>query len=108
MTVTFTSIIRIRDWRRLGEIDHTALRRRSQQAGAQGVQVLRDIHDPSQALVIAELPDQDAVCDWRMALEEHLAPALAEVHLDARAWETTGVLDLPAMRTAEKPPPSQA
>jgi hypothetical protein len=95
MPVTFTVIIRVTDWHRLREIDHAALRRRAHQAGASAVRVLRDLHDPSQALVLAELPDPDAVCEWRLALEEHLAPALGKVQLDARVWEATSVLDPP-------------
>src|SRR5688572_11280670 len=77
--IIFTVITCVKDWQKLREIYRMALLSRAHSAGAKGVRILRDLHDPSQALLIAELPDQDAVCDWRLALEEHLAPALAEV-----------------------------
>jgi hypothetical protein len=95
MPIIFTTITRVKDWQKLREIYHAVLLSRAQPAGAKCVQVLRDLHDSSQALLIAELPDQDAVCEWRLALEAHLAPALSEVQLDARVWEATSVLDPP-------------
>jgi hypothetical protein len=88
MAVIWTAIVRVRDWRALGRLNRGVLVERARALGSTRFRIYRDVHDASQALLVAELPDHDAVADLGKEVSEHLA-ALVAGQPDGRTWEPT-------------------
>ena len=90
MSLLLTVIVATRDWKTLREQNQAILVSQAQQAGAIRYQVYRNVHDASQALIIAELPDDDALRELRRVLCEQIGALSANSHLDEHIWEPTG------------------
>lgn len=90
MSVLFTVVVTTRDWRALRERHREVLVKRARLSGALRYQVYRNVHDAAQALIIAELPDDDALRELRHALGEEVGALLAARDADERTWELIG------------------
>jgi len=90
MSVLFTAIITTNDWKTLRERNRAILVEQAQQAGATRYRIYRNVHDAAQVLMIAELPDDDALRELRRALCEQVATLAVGNHSDERTWEPTG------------------
>lgn len=90
MPVLFTTIAHVTDWKALREANRTRLLGRATAAGAKRFQVYRNVNDASQVLIVAELPDHDAVREMSQALAEQLAELRTGSLSDDREWEPTG------------------
>ena len=82
MSLLLTVIVATRDWKTLREQNQITLVGQAQQARAIRYQVYRNIHDASQALIIAELPDDDALRELRRVLAPTGRLVVGEVLLD--------------------------
>lgn len=91
MPVVYTIMARVTDWQALRRLHGETLIGRAREVGALGYRVYRNVHDASQMLVVAELPDHEAVRE----LEPHLAAALGALRagggVDDRVWEAADV-----------------
>jgi hypothetical protein len=90
MSVLFTIIVSTRDWKTLRERNQELLVGQAQQAGATRYQVYRNIHDAARALIVAELPDDDALRELRRALREQVGSLDAGGRPDESMWESAG------------------
>jgi hypothetical protein len=90
MTAVFTCIARVKDWKALQEINRTALLKQARETGARRFQIYRNVSDASQALIVAEFPDHDALREMRRVLSEQMAALSVSAPPDDRAWEPTG------------------
>ena len=90
MSMLLTVIVATRDWKTLREQNQAILVGQAQQAGAIRYQVYRNVHDASQALIIAELPDDDGLRELRRVLCEQIGALSANSHLDEHVWEPAG------------------
>jgi hypothetical protein len=90
MTVLLTAIITTKDWKALRERNREILLGPAQQAGAIRYRTYRNVHDASQMLIVAELPDDDALRELRQALSEQVGMLAIGDHSDDRTWEPTG------------------
>ena len=94
MSVLFTAIITTNDWKALREQHHATLVVQAQQAGAIRYRIYRNVYDASQALMIAEFPDDDALYELRRALYEQTGVLAAGGRSDERTWEPTDWEDI--------------
>jgi hypothetical protein len=90
MAVLLTAIITTKDWKMLRERNREVLVGQAQQAGAIRYRIYRNVHDASQVLIVAELPDDDALRELRRALCEQVGTLAVGNHSDERTWEPTG------------------
>jgi hypothetical protein len=90
MAVLLTAIITTKDWKMLRERNREVLVGQAQQAGAIRYRIYRNVHDASQVLIIAELPDDDALQELRQVLSEQVGTLATGNHSDDRTWEPTG------------------
>ena len=63
MAVTFTSIVNIKDWKALQELNRETLVNQADKIGATYFQIYRNLNDVSQMLIIAEFPDYAIAID---------------------------------------------
>jgi len=82
MVVILTALARTRDWRAFGRLNRDRLVERAREAGATRYRVYRDANDAAGLLVLAELPDHEAVA-------EVLGALLDGGVSDERVWEPT-------------------
>ena len=90
MSILFTAVATLKDWKTLRQRNREVLIGQVQQAGAIHYQIYRNIHDASQVLIVAELPDDDALRELRRILSEHVGALLEGSRSDERMWEPTG------------------
>jgi hypothetical protein len=90
MSVFFTLVVSTRDWKTLRERNREILVEEARQAGATRFQTYRNVHDASRALIVAELPDDDALRELRRALCEQVDSLGAGDYPDESTWEPTG------------------
>lgn len=94
MPTVLTCIAQVKDWKALQEVFQSALLAQARQVGARRFQIYRNTQDAAQALIVAELPDQDALRELRRALNEQVAgPCLRGPFADG-VWELTGWADI--------------
>jgi hypothetical protein len=89
--VIFTAIARLHDWRALGTRNRDIWLARMRAAGAHRYRLYRNVHDASQLLLVAELPDHDALCAMRETLDPELAALAIGAGPDERVWEPTAL-----------------
>jgi hypothetical protein len=90
MSVIFTAVAKVKDWRALQKLDEKIIRDELQAIGAVGYEIYRNTHDASQALLLIELPDQDDIHHVRATVYEALN-GLDKVRVtDEWVWEATG------------------
>jgi len=89
MAVLFTLMGRITDWKALQRFNRETMLSQAREAGATRYQIYRNAHDASQLLIVAELPDHDALAEIGEALSRHLAPLLDDGTVDEQVWEPT-------------------
>lgn len=89
MPVTFTSIVNIKDWKALQELNRETLVNQADKIGATRFQIYRNLNDASQMLIIAEFPDYDALREMIKALNEQFEARLTGGFSDDRVWEKT-------------------
>lgn len=90
MSVLFTAMATMKDWKTLRQRSREVLIAQAQQAGALHYQIYRNIHDASQMLIVVELPDDDALRELRRTLAEHISTLLEGNRSDERVWEPAG------------------
>jgi hypothetical protein len=90
MPVLLTAVITTKNWKALRERNREALLGQARRIGATRYRIYRNVHDASQALIVAELPDDDALRELRRALSEQVGALAAGSGADERAWEPTG------------------
>jgi len=89
MAVTFTSIVNIKDWKALQELNRETLVNQADKIGAMYFQIYRNLNDASQMLIIAEFPDYDALREMIKALNKQFETLLTGGLSDDRVWEKT-------------------
>lgn len=89
MPVTFTSIVNIKDWKALQELNRETLVNQADKIGATRFQIYRNLNDASQMLIIAEFPDYDALREMIKALNKQFETLLTGGLSDDRVWEKT-------------------
>lgn len=89
MPVTFTSIVNIKDWKALQELNRETLVNQADKIGATRFQIYRNLNDVSQMLIIAEFPDYDALREMIKALNKQFETLLTSGFSDDRVWEKT-------------------
>jgi len=89
MPVTFTSIVKIKDWKALQELNRETLVNQADKIGATHFQIYRNLNDASQMLIIAEFPDDDALREMIKALNKQFETLLTGGLSDDRVWEKT-------------------
>jgi len=89
MAVTFTSIVNIKDWKALQELNRKTLVNQADKIGATYFQIYRNLNDVSQMLIIAEFPDYDTLREMIKALNKQFETLLAGDLSDDRVWEKT-------------------
>jgi hypothetical protein len=72
MSVLVTSIARVKDWQALEQLNNETLVGRVKKIRVRCYRVYRNVNDASQALIIVELPDHDAVREVSEALTEQI------------------------------------
>jgi len=87
--IVFTATGRLRDWRAFETRNRETWLEAMRAAGAARYRVYRDVHDASRVLVLAELPDHDALCALREALAGDLAALAGGDGPGERVWEPT-------------------
>ena len=90
MSVLFTAIITTNDWKALRERHRTILVEQAQQVGIIRYRIYRNVHNASEMLMVAEVPDEDALRELRRELCGQIGTLAANGHLDERVWEPTG------------------
>ncbi len=90
MAILFTRIARVTSWTALQHLNRDLLLVRARQAGATRYRLYRNAKDAAQVLIVAELPDAEAVQEMdQMAVAQLNALFDAGVS-DDRVWEATG------------------
>lgn len=89
MPVTFTSIVNIKDWKALQELNRKTLVNQADKIGATYFQIYRNLNDVSQMLIIAEFPDYDTLREMIKALNKQFETLLTGDLSDDRVWEKT-------------------
>ncbi len=89
MSVLFTFMGRITDWQTLRALNREHLAAQAQIVGATRYQVYRSVNDAAQVLIIAELPDHDALREMVRRFSERLNAILARDLADHGVWEAT-------------------
>ena len=89
MPVTFTSIVNIKDWKALQELNRETLVYQADKIGATYFQIYRNLNDVSQMLIIAEFPDYDTLREMIKALNKQFETLLTGDLSDDRVWEKT-------------------
>ncbi len=90
MSVIFTAVAKVKDWRALQKLDEEVFRDELQAIRAMGYQIYRNTHDASQALLWLELPDQDDIHHVRAIVFEALNGLDKVSVTDEGVWEATG------------------
>ena len=90
MSVLFTTMATMKDWKALRQCSRDVLIDQAQQARALHYQIYRNIHDASQMLIVVELPDDDALRELRRTLTEQISALLEGSCSDERVWEPAG------------------
>jgi len=90
MSILFTAIATITDWKILRQHSREVLIDQAQQAEAIHFQIYRNIHDASQMLILVELPGDDELQELRRTLCEHISTLLEDNRSDERIWEPAG------------------
>ena len=89
MQTIFTATARVTDWKALQQVNRDTLVGLAREAGALHYRVYRNAHDASQVLILATLPDADALADLALALSARMGPLAAGGEADSRAWMPT-------------------
>ena len=89
MSIVFTSIARVKDWKAVQRLNREILVGRAREAGATRYRLYRNVKDASQVLVLAECPDDDAVQELSRDIGDQLGAVLHDGAWDDRAWEAT-------------------
>lgn len=89
MAVILTAIARVKDWQALRRLNSETLVEHAQQIGATRYRLYRNVKDAAQVLIVAELPDYEAVQELGSDLGIHLAALLDGGVADDRVWEAT-------------------
>src|ERR1700730_15038034 len=87
MSIVFTSIARVKDWKAVQRLNREILVGRAREAGATRYRLYRNVKDASQVLVLAECPDDDAVQELSRDIGDQLGAGLHDGAWDDRARE---------------------
>lgn len=89
MAIVFTTTFRVRNWGALRQVHREQLLAAARAVGARRCQVYRNRDDASQALLLAELPDEEVLGELRRSLHENLpCPLGASTAWESSGWET--------------------
>ena len=86
MPLVFTATARVTDWKALRQLNRDALVGLARDAGASRYRIYRNAHDASRVLVVAELPDVEALPDLAAALRMHMGTLAVSGPADDQAW----------------------
>ena len=89
MAAVFTAMGRVTDWQALHRLNRETLVECARAAGATRYRLYRNVKDASQALVVAEGPDHEAVAELGRDVGEHLGGLPAGGIWEDRIWEAT-------------------
>lgn len=90
MAVILTVVATSKDWRALRAWSREVLAEGARQAGATRCRTYRNVYDASQLLIVAELPDAEALWALRLAIDGgERSPPLGDTPSE-QAWEPTG------------------
>lgn len=87
MAVIFTAIAKIKDGQTLEKLKAETLIEQARARGATRYQIYRNVNDASQALVLVELPNREAVLEVGDAVLEQMDDLLAGKLADDWVWE---------------------
>lgn len=90
MAVMATWTGRVRDWRALRQLNHETLVAHAREIGATRYRLYRNLRDASELLLVAELPNEDAVRELARALSASLGALVEGGSPDDRTWEVAG------------------
>jgi len=89
MTVLFIAVGRVKDWTALRALNQAVLVGGAKQAGATHYRIYRNVHNASQALFLAELPNHEALQEMVEAMSAQMHALLEGGDSDDRIWEPT-------------------
>jgi hypothetical protein len=87
MSVIYTAVVRIADWKAWQRLSDETLLSYARDAGATRYRVFRNLHDAAEALLIAEFPDYEAVRRMGEDTDAQIIPLAAEGAAGDRVWE---------------------
>jgi hypothetical protein len=90
MVVLLTAMGRVTDWQALEQLHEDALVACAEANGATRFRLYRNVRDVAQVLLLAELPDHDAVQELVREAGARLGGLLVGGIPDDRLWEATG------------------
>ena len=90
MAVLLTAMARVTDWQALERCHGEALAACARANGATHYRLYRNVRDAAQVLLLAELPDDDAVRDLVRETSARLGGVIVGGVPDDRLWEATG------------------
>jgi hypothetical protein len=94
MPTMLTCSAHVKDWKALQEVFQSTLLALARQVGARRFQIYRNTQDAARALIVAELPDQDALRELRRTLNEQVEGPCLRGHFEDGVWELTGWTDI--------------
>jgi hypothetical protein len=86
MALILTATARVTDWKALQQLNQHALVDLARTVGASRYQIYRNAHDAARVLVVAELPDGEALAELATALATQLRTLAASGPADDQAW----------------------
>lgn len=89
MSITYTSIVMIKDWKALQKLNRETLVNHADRMGATYFQIYRNPNDASQMLIIAEFPDHDTLREMSKAINNWFETLSTGDFSDNRVWEKT-------------------
>jgi hypothetical protein len=89
VTIVLTSLARVNNWSTVRRLNGEVLVGFARDLRAIRYRVYRNTRDASQLLLLAELPDHEAVQDLARWVDEHLGAGEAAETPDNREWEVT-------------------
>jgi hypothetical protein len=89
MAIVLTALARVKDWRALRHLNRETLLECARDVGATRYRLYRNAKDASEVLVLAELPDHEALRELARVVGARLGALPESETPDDREWEAT-------------------
>jgi hypothetical protein len=90
MPVVVTFVARIKDWKRLQQLNQESLIEEARESGATRYCLFRNGSDAAELMVMLELANYDAAQELAHTLNEEIHSLLANGEADTHIWEPLG------------------
>jgi len=87
MSVIFTFIARVSDWKALQRLSDQTLIGYARQAGATRYRIFRNTHDAAEVLLLVEFPSHDGLHQMDQSANDQMMTLVGEGMSDERIWE---------------------